>query len=180
MTATQSAVWIDNPQAYRDKMEQLLGDRDPFSVLSETPDALAVLTSRHPAKLLRTRPFPDKWTPNEIIGHLSDADWVYGFRMRMILCENEPKILGMDQDLWVAGQRLNDREPREVVEMFRALRGFNLLIWKQMSPTDFKRIGRHDERGPESLAQMLRMLAGHDLSHLGQITRYIDAVKQMT
>jgi hypothetical protein len=51
-------------------------------------------------------------------------------------------------------------------------------VWKRTSPTDLERTGQHNERGPESLGVMLRLLAGHDLSHLRQITRYIEAVRQ--
>ena len=78
----------------------------------------------------------------------------------------------------MAGQQHNEREPSELVEMFRTMRQFNLVLWKRMSPADLTRTGQHNERGPESLAVMLRMLAGHDLSHLDQITRYIQAVRQ--
>jgi len=42
-----------------------------------------------------------------------------------------------------------------------------------MSPEDLQRSGQHNERGAESLAVMVRLLAGHDLSHLNQISRYI-------
>jgi hypothetical protein len=48
-----------------------------------------------------------------------------------------------------------------------------------MPPADLQRTGQHNERGPESLGVMLRMLAGHDLSHLDQIARYIHAVEQL-
>ena len=98
--------------------------------------------------------------------------------MRLILCEDNPPILGTNQDLWVAGQRHNEREPSEHVEMFRTMRQFNLALWRRISPAGLKRTGQHNERGPESLEVTLRMLAGHDLSHLDQITRYIQAVQQ--
>ena len=114
-TQTHPGAWISDPDAYRRKLDGFLGNRDPFTVLSQTADTLARIVADAPAKLLRTRPFPGKWTPNEIIGHLTDSEWVYGFRTRLILCEDKPTILGMDQDLWVAGQRHNDREPRDLV-----------------------------------------------------------------
>jgi hypothetical protein len=38
------------------------------------------------------------------------------------------------------------------------------------------RTGQHNERGSESLHSMLRLLAGHDLSHLQQIDRYLQVV----
>jgi hypothetical protein len=95
-----------------------------------------------------------------------------------ILTKRDPAILGTNQDLWVASLRHNEREPSELVEIFRTMRVFNLAVWRRTSPEDLNRTGRHNERGPESLDVMLRMLAGHDLSHLEQITRYIQAVQQ--
>jgi hypothetical protein len=47
-----------------------------------------------------------------------------------------------------------------------------------MSTEDLRRSGQHNERGPETLDMVLRMLAGHDLSHLDQIGRYIQAVER--
>ena len=177
MTTTQAGLWVSDPQTYREKMFKLLGDRNPLEVLSQTASTLADIVRTHSTTVLRTRPFEGKWTPNEIIGHLVDSEWVYGYRLRLILCEDNPTILGMDQDLWVAGQRHNEREPSELAGIFRTMRQFNLALWKRMSPAELKRTGQHNERGPESLAVLLRMLAGHDLSHLDQITRYIQAVR---
>jgi len=177
MTTTQTRLWVSDPQTYREKMFKLLGDRNPLEVMSQTASTLADIARKHSATVLRTRPFEGKWTPNEIIGHLADSEWVYGYRLRLILCEDNPAILGMNQDLWVARQRHNEREPSDLVEVFRTMRQFNLALWKRMSPAELKRTGQHNERGPESLAVLLRMLAGHDLSHLDQITRYIQAVR---
>lgn len=178
MTNAQAAASISASQAYREKMFNLLANRDPLEVLGQTASTLADIVGQHSATVLRSRPFEGKWTPNEIIGHLTDSEWVYGYRLRLILSENDPAILGTQQDLWVAALRHNEREPSELVEIFRTMRLFNLALWKRTSPEDLKRTGRHNERGPESLGVMLRLLAGHDLSHLDQITRYIQSVPQ--
>ena len=176
MTTAQAGLGVSDAQAFRENMFKRLGDRNPLEVLAQTASALADIVRQHSATVLRTRPFEGKWTPNEVIGHLADSEWVYGYRLRQILCEENPTILGMDQELWVAGQRHNGREPSELVEIFRTMRQFNLVLWRRMSPAELQRVGQHNERGPESLGVMLRMLAGHDLSHLDQITRYIQAV----
>jgi hypothetical protein len=178
MTTAQEGRSVSAPQAYRENLFKLLGDRNPLEILAQTASTMADTVRKHSAAVLRTRPFEGKWTPNEVIGHLADGEWVGGYRLRLILCEDRPAILGMNQDLWVAGQQHNEREPSELVEMFRTMRQFNLVLWKRMSPADLTRTGQHNERGPESLALMLRMLAGHDLSHLDQITRYIQAIRQ--
>jgi len=176
--ALAQGLWVPAPEGYREKLFSLLAGRDPMEVLGQTASTLADIVAGHPAEVLRARPFEGKWTPNEIIGHLTDSEWVYGYRLRLILCEGDPAILGTKQDSWVASLRHNEREPSELVEIFRTLRVFSLAVWRRMSPEDLKRSGQHNERGPESLGVMLRMLAGHDLSHLDQISRYIQAVEQ--
>ena len=97
--------------------------------------------------------------------------------MRLILCEATPTILGMDQELWVSTQRHNQRDPAELAATFRAIRDINLPLWRGMTPDDLARVGRHNERGEESLATMLMMTAGHDLTHIDQISRYLEAIK---
>src|SRR5258708_36322723 len=115
------------------------------------------MVGKHSGAVFRARPFEGKWTPNEIIGHLNDSEWVYGYRLRLILCEDAPAILGTNQDLWVAALRHNEREPSELVEIFRTLRQFNLAVWRRTPPEDLRRNGQHNERGPESLGVMLRL-----------------------
>jgi DinB family protein len=178
MTTAQVGLSMSASQAYREKMFNVLANRDPLEVLAQTVSTLAGIVGKHSAAVLRTRPFEGKWTPNEIIGHLTDSEWVYGYRLRLILCESDPAILGTQQDLWVVALRHNEREPSELVEIFRTLRLLNLAEWRRTSPQDLRRSGQHNERGPESLEVMLRLLAGHDLSHLDQINRYIQAVQQ--
>lgn len=178
MAMAQMGTWVSDPQAYRERLFTLLGERNPLKVLAQTASTLVGIVQEHSAVVLRARPFEGKWTPNEVIGHLVDSEWVYGYRLRLILCQDNPTILGMDQDAWVAGQRHNEREPSALVDMFRTMRQCNLAVWTSVSPAELQRTGQHNERGPESLDVLLRMLAGHDLSHLAQIARYVQAVRQ--
>jgi hypothetical protein len=177
MTPAQPGLEVSAPWTYREKLFKLLAGRDPIEVLGQTASTLADIVARHPAEVLCRRGIQGKWTPSEIIGHLSDSEWVYGYRLRLILCEDEPAILGFRQDAWVASQRHNEREPSELVEIFRTLRLLNLSVWRRMSPEDWQRSGQHNERGTESLAVMVQLLAGHDLSHLRQIIRYIQELE---
>lgn len=173
----RSGLEVTNPAAYQQKLKDLLADRDPIEVLSETPDRLRRIVEEHTTEQLRARPFEGKWTPNEILGHLTDAEWASAWRFRHVLGDERPSVTGYDQDAWVDAQRFNERDPSELLAMFCALRSFNLDLWKRLTPADFGRVGDHSDRGPESLGLMLCMAAGHDLSHLDQITRYLDAIR---
>lgn len=177
MSTAQTESLVSAAQAYREKIFKFVGDRDPLEVMAQTASRLSDIVRHHSPAVLRERPFAGKWTPNEVIGHLVDSEWVYGYRLRLILSEDNPPILGTSQDSWVERLRYNDHEPAELVELFRTLRELNLKQWRQTSSQDMQRTGQHSERGPESLGVMLRLLAGHDLSHLDQIARYIEATK---
>src|SRR5271163_2502640 len=142
MITAKAGVGVSAAQAYREKMFSLVGERNPLEVMSQTASILSDIVHKHSAKVLRTRPFEGKWTPNEVIGHLTDSEWVDGYRLRLILGEDDPAILGTKQDSWVAALRHNEREPLELVETFRTLRHFNLAEWRRTSPEHLKRTGQ--------------------------------------
>ena len=171
-----SAPSIETPAQYLDKMHRLLGDRDPLAVLSATPNLLADIVRSHTVSQLKARPFEGKWTPNEILGHLVDIEWVFGFRVRRALCDLDPAIEGFDQARWVARQAHNDSEPTNHIDAFTRLRTYNVDLWHMVTTDDLKRTYQHQERGAESIETMRTLHAGHDLAHLDQITRYLDAL----
>src|SRR5215813_10967418 len=109
MSTAQAGVSLVDPDGYRQRLFQLVGEQNPLRVLAQTGDALAEIVRQHPATVLQERPFEGKWTPQEIIGHLGDGEWVYGFRLRLIFCEDAPAITGTAQEMWVTRQKHNER-----------------------------------------------------------------------
>ncbi len=173
---THERIELADPQAYIQNLIDLVGDRDPVDVMAATPGVFARFVAENSTEMLRTRPHDGKWTPNEILAHVADTEWVFGSRIRTILCDDRPQLVGIDQELWVARQRQNDWNPNELVRAFTDLRRINLGLWRRMSAEDLKREGVHAERGAESLGLMRRFIAGHDLSHIDQLTRYLAAI----
>ncbi|HVS07262.1 MAG TPA: DinB family protein [Candidatus Dormibacteraeota bacterium] len=125
---------------------------------------------------LRKRPAPAEWSVLELLGHLVDAETVMSGRFRWTVSQDEPPLLGYDQDLWVARLRHNDGQPDELLAVFSALRSANLQLWRRSSADDRQRLAMHAERGPESYELMFRMLAGHDRFHLNQMR---DTLRQL-
>jgi len=59
--------------------------KQPLAVQAATAKKLERLIKGVPARKLRKRPAPEKWSVAEILAHLADAEIVGGFRMRLIL-----------------------------------------------------------------------------------------------
>ena len=73
--------------------------------------------------------------PNRASGRCSSASatsstrsYVVSARVRWILAEDEPDIVGYDQDRWVDALRHRDDDPDELIALFDALRGANLRL----------------------------------------------------
>lgn len=167
---------ILSPDGYRQMLLGYLGEDDPASAQAATVARLRELVGEA-GDDLRTRPEPKEWSVIECIGHLTDSELVTAGRVRWILAEDEPQIIGYDQDLWVDGLHHDRDDPAALVSLFDALRSANLLLLSTRSAGDLERIGRHSERGPESYGLMIRLTAGHDRFHIAQAERALAAVR---
>jgi hypothetical protein len=170
---SQPADPISSPEAYRASLLAALGGDDPAVAQGETPAAIQALIVEAGDRL-RTRPEPGEWSALECIGHIFDSEVVVSARVRWILAEDEPDIVGYDQALWVAELRHNEDDPALLLRTFEDLRGANLDLWALRSVADRQRVGRHRERGPESYDMTFRLSAGHDRIHLAQARRALD------
>jgi uncharacterized damage-inducible protein DinB len=157
--------------AYSAAVLDLLGDRDPIHVLERTPAALAAAITGLSDAQLREPEAPGKWSHTHVLRHLADSELVWGYRLRMVLAHDRPRLTGYDQDLWAERLRYGDDDARPAIDDFAALRRANLRLLGRLSPADLERVGVHAERGEESVEHMIRLYAGHDLLHLRQLER---------
>lgn len=167
---------VTEGDAYRNMLLGLLGDQDAAEVQSASPDKAAALV-REAGPHLRTRPAPGEWSVLELLGHLMDAEIVMAGRYRWVVAHDEPAIMPYDQDLWVQGLRHQDDDAEEMLSLFATLRRSNLALWARTPHDGRDRVGVHGERGRESFELMFRMLAGHDLFHLGQMRSTLTQVE---
>lgn len=158
---------------YRDRILGLLGDREPVQSLRQTAARIQEVASRlGPAGF--ARPWgPGKWTGAQVLAHLADAEMVFGYRLRQMLTVDDYVIQPFDQDRWAERYDVVDGE--QAAAAFTALRAFNLALIARLSEKDRARDAYHPERGPEGVAQILKMMAGHDLNHLAQLEQALTA-----
>ena len=155
-------------EQYVTRLQTLAGD-DPFSILRATPDRLAALLARLEPALLARRVDPDKWSIAEIAAHLADAELVVAYRARTILAENAAPIAAYDQNAWAASLEYASQDAFVSARLFAAYRMGTLRVADAVDPARLDHYGVHQERGRETVRQLLRLAAGHDVNHLRQI-----------
>ena len=69
--------------------------------------------------------------------------------------------------------RYEATDPAESLVLFEALRTATLRLLRHVDPPRLAHAGLHEERGQENILHIMKMFAGHDLNHLGQIVRLL-------
>jgi hypothetical protein len=170
---TVGARRVETPSEYTRRILSYAEGKDPFEVLRATPERLRRIVKDTPAGVLRRQPAPDRWSPAQIIAHLADSEIVGSYRIRMILAHNGVDIQAFDQNEWAANLAYEAADPEESVDLFDATRVANLRLLRRVDPRLHENYGLHSERGRETVSHLIRLYAGHDLNHLGQIDRLL-------
>jgi hypothetical protein len=120
---------------------------------------------------------PGKWSARQIIAHAADSELVMAHRFRQVAAEDNPTVIGYDQDAWAANLDYARRKPKQSLESFRRLRTENYELLAGLPETAFDRGGNHTERGVETLRTMLAGAANHIESHVRQLQALRDEYK---
>jgi hypothetical protein len=158
-------------EQYRRELLAALADDDPVAVMQTTLDEVPRLVATASVEQMNRSPAPGEWSPRQVLNHLSDSDLVFGTRIRMIVTQDRPTIVGYDQDAWTARFGSLDATPQDTIDRWQTLRRANLRLMQSLSPQEWDRVGLHSERGPESVRLNVQLLAGHDRMHLDQFRR---------
>lgn len=117
---------------------------------------------------LDTPPPGGGWTPRLVAHHVADSETNSYIRLRRLVAEDEPLIVGYDEERWAA--RLHyDRPIATSVAVVRAVRAASLELLETLTPEAWERRGTHSESGPYGLETWLRTYAEHPHEHAQQI-----------
>jgi len=149
--------------------EKFLDGRAVQEILAATPAKLAGLIETIGLANSTTSPAPGKWSPAEIISHLADCELVFAFRLRQTLAEDNHTIQPFDQEKWAV--QYGGISAAQALEVFKAMRGWNLQLLKNAGPDAGAHTVTHPERGTMTFQTIVETMAGHDLNHIAQLER---------
>ena len=144
-----------------------LADRDPLPVIAATPQRLAAQLDRLGQDGMERPYAPGKWNTRQILCHLADTELVFAFRLRQALAEDHHVVQPMDQDKWAANY--DAYGARAALEVFTAVRKWNLALLAVVPPAVMSKPVTHPERGQLTFRVLVEIMAGHDLNHLKQM-----------
>lgn len=119
---------------------------------------------------LDAREGPGEWSPREVVHHLADSEMASALRLRKLVAEDSPEIIGYDQDLYVE-KLFYDRPIEPSLQAFRYARESTSQILDRMTADQWQREGTHSESGRYRVTDWLEIYAAHAVEHADQIRR---------
>jgi uncharacterized damage-inducible protein DinB len=149
-----------------DELKKLIAEAE------QDPKRFATAVSGLSETVLRYKPSPGKWCIQEIVGHLADAEILFGYRIRQVLADKDPTFSPMDQDAWAQHLGYMEAAIPELIAQFGVNRYHTLRLLRRIPLADLGKSGFHPERNRQvTLEEIIQYWVGHGPNHFAQIER---------
>ena len=112
------------------------------------------------------KPVAGKWSTLEVVCHLADFDPILADRMKRVIAEDKPQLIGADENRFAAALAYADRDLEEELTIIEKTRQQMARILKKLPPQALSRTGLHNERGELSLEKLLTTTTNHISHHV--------------
>jgi uncharacterized damage-inducible protein DinB len=133
---------------------------------SEGPTALRKAVAGMSKEQLLARPVAGKWSTLEVVCHIADFDPILANRMKSIIAEEKPQMLGNNDSLYAAALAYHQRDLEEELTIVERTRSQMARILRTLPAEALSRVGIHSERGPLTLERMLTVTTNHIPHHI--------------
>ncbi len=115
---------------------------------------------------LLARPVPGKWSTLEVVCHLADFDPIYADRMKRVIAEERPQLVGADENRFAAALAYHQRDAEEELAIIERTHSQMARILRTLPAEALRRAGIHSERGPLTLEDLLSGVINHITHHV--------------
>ena len=143
----------------------------------EGPALLRQALDTVPADALKWRPAPGKWSVHEVIVHCADSETNAHMRIRYLLGEADPVIMGYDQDAWARLLDYHSLPLEPAMATIAAVRANTVPLLRSLAESAWKKTGRHSEHASYGVEKWMELYAEHLEVHARQIARNLAAWK---
>ena len=114
----------------------------------------------------RFRYAPDKWSLKEVLGHLSDVERVFAYRLLRIGRADTTPLPGFDENAYVPPAEFDARPVAELVREFQAVRAATIALLDGLPAAAWERRGEASGKSISTRA-LAYIIVGHVTHHLG-------------
>jgi hypothetical protein len=117
-------------------------------------------------KELLATPVAGTWSIQQIVLHLMDSDLIASDRMKRVIAEDNPALIGYNETLFSQKLFYERLDPFVAADIFAKNRQQTAIILRSLPDTAFERFGTHNEGGRMTLGQLVEIYVEHLAHHL--------------
>jgi hypothetical protein len=133
------------------------------------PARLRAAFAAVPEPVRQWRPSPGDWSAHEVVCHCADSESNAALRIRYLVAEREPLIVGYDQEAWARVFDYHARPVDTALATVDAVRANTVPLLWALPDEAWRREGRHTESGRYTAEDWLAIYAEHLEGHARQI-----------
>lgn len=141
-----------------------------LSTLAATDLKIQSLLENRFDEQLRRRPSEGEFSFVENVCHLRDIEIEgYTTRIKRILGEDDPVLADIDGGRLAVERDYNKQDVHDALRSFSFVRIVNIDTLISLGPEELNRAGTLEGIGKVTLADLIRMMRDHDVSHLKEM-----------
>jgi hypothetical protein len=125
-------------------------------------------------ELALARPVAGKWSTLEVVCHLADFEPIGADRMKRVIAEERPQLLGASEVKFAAALAYHARDLEEELTIIDKTRHQMARILRTLPAEALQRVGVHNERGPLTLDRLLTI----NIEHIPHHVKFIEEKRQ--
>ena len=107
-----------------------------------------------------------RWSIQQVVLHLMDADLIWTARMKQMIAEENPQIVGYDESKFAANLAYEEQSAEDAVQVFDLNRQQFARVLRTLPADALNRTGQHNERGQITLGQSIHWMIEHVDHHV--------------
>lgn len=151
----------------------LVGQNDLILALSETMKTTMDFLQAIPVEKQLFRYQAEKWTINEVILHVIDAERIFAYRALRYARNDKTVLSSFDENAFVENSGANHRTWADLLSEYESVRTSTIHLFTSFSPDMLLKMGQTD-RNKMTVKALGFAILGHELHHLKVIReRYL-------
>jgi hypothetical protein len=139
------------------------------------PAKLRAALAQAPEEMRKWRPAEGEFSVHEIVVHCADSETNSHMRIRYVLGEKDPLIVGYDQDAWPQIFEYHAHPLEPALAAVEAARGNTTPLLRRLPESAWAKEGKHTESGRYTAEDWLRIYAAHLEEHTAQLQGVVAA-----
>lgn len=156
----------DEYAAYYGRYISLVSGDDAIGALTTQIDATAGLLGRVDEARAAHRYAPGKWSIKQVVGHMADAERIFGYRALRFARGDQTPLPGFEENDYAERGDFDARRLADLVRELRAVRAASIALFGTFQPEAALRRGIANDT-TMSVRALIWTIAGHELHHRG-------------